>query len=84
MTIRILKTEPFYPLGKPLPRPATDLVKKVDELIRPGVFRKADGTFETRGYEPPAEPSKPAAPKYRCDTCEDTGKCHGPIPVNGG
>lgn len=27
---------------------------------------------------------KPAAPKYRCDTCEDSGKCFGPIAVNGG
>jgi hypothetical protein len=53
MTISILKAEPFYPLGKPLPRPVSDLVKKVDEMIRPGIWRKPDGTMETRGYETP-------------------------------
>jgi hypothetical protein len=60
MTISILKAEPFYPLGKPLPRPVSDLVKKVDEMIRPGIFRKADGTLETRGYETPPASAKPA------------------------
>lgn len=74
MTISILKAEPFYPLGKPLPRPASDLVKKVDEMIRPGIWRKPDGTMETRGYETPAPTTKPAAMKSRCETCCDTGE----------
>jgi hypothetical protein len=60
MTISILKAERFYPLGKPLPRPeeAKDVVDAVQ--IRPGIWRKPDGTMETRGYETPKVPAKPA------------------------
>jgi hypothetical protein len=59
MTISILKAERFYPLGKPLPRPeeAKDVVDAVQ--IRPGIWRKPDGTMETRGYETPKPTTKP-------------------------
>ena len=86
MTISILKTERFYPLGKPIQRPAKEGDKPADVQVRPGVFRKADGTFETRDYQPPAEPTKPAPSAYRCERCCDTGRvmtmvCYGGPPV---
>lgn len=60
MTISILKAERFYPLGKPIQRPAKDDSKKDGEQVRPGIWRKPDGTMETRGYETPPAPAKPA------------------------
>jgi len=74
MTIRILKAEPFYPLGKPIQRPVESKKSEPDVQVRPGIWRKADGKLETRGYNPPAEPTKPAAAKYHCDTCRDRGE----------
>ncbi|SHN40616.1 hypothetical protein [Rhizobacter sp. OV335] len=63
MTISILKAERFYPLGKPLPRPE-ETKSVVDAVqIRPGIWRKPDGTLETRGYETPKPTTKPAEPE---------------------
>lgn len=45
MTISILKAERFYPLGKPIQRPAKDDSKKDGEQVRPGIWRKPDGTL---------------------------------------
>lgn len=46
MTITILKTEQFQPLGKPIPRPAAPAPEPVQ--IKPGIWQLPDGRLETR------------------------------------
>jgi len=46
VTITILKTEQFQPLGKPLPRPAAPAPEPVQ--IKPGIWKNPDGRLETR------------------------------------
>lgn len=77
MTISILKAESFQPLGpaiKRVSKPAPDPVQ-----VRPGVFQGVDGRMFTdfatgQSVAPSPKASKPAAPKYYCETCCDRGE----------
>jgi len=66
MTINILKTESFLPLGKAIPRPIAEKTF-TPEQVSPGVFKGADGKLYTdfKEHETPAV-SHP--PKQRVPT----------------